>query len=545
MRRIQAVAADCISPPKSSLHINTALSIVLQEKIGLTFGLTAMILAARFIPLPIGNRQGPFHEKRVYVPKDIFAFRLLACCFFVILARLTDVHAHDVGSVQPLRFVGYAAPFGNDKSTTYTDVWGEGDIAVIGSLESGVAILDISTPGPVTHVGTFDPVIPRQFQDVKASGDFGYFSGADGGGTFVVDLTNPATPALVSQIDSSMGGHENVRNAALSNDYLYQANENSGVIHVFDISSPFQPQFVRSIDTGDSIGIYDITLAGSRMYASGLGGNAGAGAVYVYDIANLSATTPMLLSQVPTGANTSSSWASMDGNTLVVTHRQVGGSLGVWDISDLNQPTLATTADASELGLNSFSASEVVLLDDILYVAWWEAGVQVLDLDSNLINNGVQLIGQFDTSNFSSPLDGFAGNQSVFPLLGHDRVLLGDSRWGFHMVDSEDALPLLPSQGNFDGDADVDGTDFLAWQRGVGLGAVVTGSDGDANRDGEINVADLDAWSENYGSPTVFLLSTTVTIPEPSSRALAGFVAAAFLLLYHERSRKIRFVKHH
>ncbi len=472
----------------------------------------------------------------IFVPEITRLFPLLAYCLLAITVRLPRLQAHDVGNVQPLDFIGYAAPFGNDGATTYTDVWAEGDYAMIGSLESGVAILGIPSSGPVTHVGTFEPAIAYEFQDVKASGGYGFFSSQDGGGTFVVDLVDPTAPASVFQIDSTVGGHDNVRNVTVGGGYLYQVDEHSAVIHVFDISSPTHPQFVRSLDTGDSVGVHDVTLVGNRLYASGLGGNTGEGAVYIYDIANLDSTPPSLLGQIPTGANTSSAWPTNNENLLVVTHRQVGGSLGIWDISNLNQPTLATSADASDLGLSSFSSSEVVILDDILYVAWWEAGVQVLDLDNDLQNNGVQLIGQFDTSVFSSPLDGYEGNQSVFPLLGHDRVLLSDSQWGFHVVNAQEVLPDLPNNGDFDVDDDVDGADFLTWQRGFGLDAGAPGSSGDANNDGKVNAVDLSIWEENFGSTIVVsssvFSSSTLTVPEPSSQLLVEIAAAVFLLLH-------------
>ena len=458
----------------------------------------------------------------------VLAIRFPVCCLLVAMARISSLQAHDVGNVQPLTFIGYSAPFGYDETTTYTDVWGEGDYAMIGSLESGVAILAASGPGPVVHLGTFVPAIPRQIQDVKASGGYGFFSSPDGGGTFVVDLANPAAPSTAYQIDSSVGGHDQVRNVAIGDGYLFQMDEASALIHVFDITSP---QYVRSVDTGDSVGIYDASLVGDRLYASGLGGDSGEGAVYVYDVADVGMTSPTLLGQVPTGANTSSAWPTSDENYVVVTHREVGGSLGIWDISDLNQPTLATSADVSDLGLSSYSSSEVVILDDILYVAWWEAAVQVLDLDNDLLNNGVQLIGQFDTSNFSSPFDGYVGNQSVFAGWGHDRVLLSDSQWGFHVVDASSALPPSPNGGDFDDDNDVDGTDFLAWQRGFGLLTGASGSDGDANIDGAVDSLDLFIWQDNFGSATATFSAASTSIPEPSSGVLLGVTGVYFVLL--------------
>ncbi len=54
---------------------------------------------------------------------------------------------------------------------------------------------------------------------------------------------------------------------------------------------------------------------------------------------------------------------------------------------------------------------------------------------------------------------------------------------------------------DFDSDGDVDGFDFLSWQRGFGSsGPAVLASDGDSNSDEVVNGADLADWNAEYGS---------------------------------------------
>ena len=356
--------------------------------------------------------------------QPVISPRNLALCLVGALLGISTVQAHSVGDVEDLRWIGYAAPFGNDESTTYTDVWGDGDYGYIGSLESGVAIVDVSVSSQAIPLGTFVPPTPQQFYDVKAKDGYGYFSSLNGGGTFVVDTSDPNTPTSVFQIDSAIGGHDNVRNAVIGGDYLYQIDDSSAVIHVFDISQPTLPTYVRSVNTGDSVGVFDATVVGDRMYASGLGGNSGEGAVYVFDIANMATSAPTLLGQVATGANTSSAWPTYNGDYLVVTHHEVGGDLGIWDISNLGLPTLASSANASDLGLTSYSTGEVMLLDNILYVSWWEAGIQVLDLDNDLLNNGMQLIGQLDTSTAADVSSGSTVQAGIADQF--ERLAIGD-----------------------------------------------------------------------------------------------------------------------
>jgi hypothetical protein len=77
-------------------------------------------------------------------------------------------------------------------------------------------------------------------------------------------------------------------------------------------------------------------------------------------------------------------------------------------------------------------------------------------------------------------------------------------------------MPFAPPANNadFDNDGDVDGADFLVWQRGVGLTSQPNKSTGDANGDGNVNAADLAIWRTKFGGPPAEAASSAV--PEPS-----------------------------
>ncbi|MDZ4657727.1 MAG: PEP-CTERM sorting domain-containing protein [Bythopirellula sp.] len=82
-----------------------------------------------------------------------------------------------------------------------------------------------------------------------------------------------------------------------------------------------------------------------------------------------------------------------------------------------------------------------------------------------------------------------------------------------------DRAELTPS-ADFDRDGDVDGRDFLTWQRNVGAANPLQ-SQGDANFDGSVNGADLEVWQGAYGGA----LTAFTAVPEPSGLLLAGFVS--------------------
>jgi hypothetical protein len=58
------------------------------------------------------------------------------------------------------------------------------------------------------------------------------------------------------------------------------------------------------------------------------------------------------------------------------------------------------------------------------------------------------------------------------------------------------------SEGDFDANGLVDGDDFLAWQRGLGLTGEMNPANGDANADMTVDGADLSIWKTNFGANT-------------------------------------------
>ena len=86
------------------------------------------------------------------------------------------------------------------------------------------------------------------------------------------------------------------------------------------------------------------------------------------------------------------------------------------------------------------------------------------------------------------------------------------------------------ASADFDEDGDVDGADFLAWQRGLGAGS--THAEGDANGDGQVNASDLAAWRFQFGATGV-VAPVGSAVPEPT-----GVVAVAALACLFRVSRR-------
>ena len=105
-------------------------------------------------------------------------------------------------------------------------------------------------------------------------------------------------------------------------------------------------------------------------------------------------------------------------------------------------------------------------------------------------------------------------------------ALAGELAWDTSSLLTTGELSVVASiaeNADFDGDGDVDGRDFLIWQRGFGLADQEDNSLGDADGSGTVDAGDLAVWQTQYGNSSE-LLSASVAVPEPSALVLAGIV---------------------
>jgi hypothetical protein len=87
------------------------------------------------------------------------------------------------------------------------------------------------------------------------------------------------------------------------------------------------------------------------------------------------------------------------------------------------------------------------------------------------------------------------------------------------------AIPAHP--GDFDGDGDVDGADFVAWQTNFPKPSGAILAEGDADGDGDVDGADFVVWQTNFPFTPG---PGAAPVPEPGAIVLAGFAAAAMAL---------------
>lgn len=94
----------------------------------------------------------------------------------------------------------------------------------------------------------------------------------------------------------------------------------------------------------------------------------------------------------------------------------------------------------------------------------------------------------------------------------------------------------VPS-ADFDGDGDVDGHDFLTWQRGYGTLLNAPHAQGDADGDGDVDSDDYLLFQAQF-NPAISISSlAAVAVPEPATGVMATVIAVAYWGLRRKRLR--------
>jgi hypothetical protein len=400
-------------------------------------------------------------------------------------------------SAQTITLRGQSRPLPNTTNgLQYSDLQGEGNTVVLGTYgndlsgqKQGALLFDIADPAHPVLASQYNPSVPspttnskQQMLEALIRNGICYFGSGNGGGVHIVNCSNPYSPTLISRITSTNGGgYDSIHEILLYGNFLIE-NFNSlstpPTLRVINISNPAAPTFVRQFTTNDSTWVHAYHIAGNRLFTSGWGGKTD-----VYDLSNIATQAPTLLGTITTGSSSHSSWTSTDGNYLYNCRELVDGDLRVYDIRNLAAPTLVKSIKAADLGINAICPHNPVVVGNLLFVAWYHAGLQVFDISNPA--NPVR-VAQYDTYSdaFAEPTDltakdpwdilcgrlgaennavpnDFAGNWSVFPFLGLDRVVLGDLKYGLFVVDASHAMAPRPNQvADFDGDGKTDYSQF-------------------------------------------------------------------------------------
>lgn len=486
--------------------------------------------------------------------------------FFVVAVLAALCVSTVFAQRQIISLRGVVAPACSQTSTLkYADIYGEGNIAVQGSYNcDGAFIYDISNPDAPTLANWYNPTPSRQFLEAIIVNGRGYFGSGDGGGVHIVDLSVPTNPVLLGIVNPTNGGgfssiHE--MNVIVQNGVtLLIENRNTTTdnqLKVIDVTNPAAPVFVRNIEPQEIQWVHAMHIRGDRMFTSGWGNSSTRGRTEIWNIANLATQAPTILgfiedgsSPVTNGNRMHSSWTSEDGNYLYSARELLDGDLRVYDIRNPAQPILVRSIKAGDYGLNAISPHNPAVMGNVLYVSWYQAGVQVFVIGQP--SNPIR-VGQYDTypeafapepeerealanadpwdifcgsdSAGSGLPTSYQGNWAIFPNLGTDRILAGDMKGGLFVLKVY-LSPVRAPQNDFDGDGK---TDLSIFRPSTDDWQIETSSNGDLREEqfgmkGDVTVTgDYDG--DRRSDLAVFRPSTGVWY---LNRSTAGFSATRF-----------------
>lgn len=424
--------------------------------------------------------------------------RILQLSAFCLLLTLITVSG---AKAQKVRLRSQITPnCGSTSNLKFADIFADGNIAVQGSYNCrGAFIYDITNPDAPVLASWYNPGANQQFLEAVVIGNRGYFGSGNGGGVHIVNLANPYSPQLLGVINATSGNghnsiHEMVIFSQLGNTYLlenFNSLSTTKILKFINVTDPANPIFVRDLNPTEAQWVHAMVVKGDRLFTSGWGNGTNKGRTEIYNIANIDSAAPTLLGFVadpsPTitsGNSMHSAWPSEDGNYLYSCRETSNGNgdVRVYNISNPASPLLVNSLTMNGLRLNAVTPHNPVVAGNYLYVAWYQAGIQIFDISTPA---NPERVGQYDTFqpafapppeevkayNEADPWDmvcgsNFAqnalpttydGNWAVYPFLGQNKILAGDLANGLLVLDASSvALPVKNRVSDFDGDRKTD-----------------------------------------------------------------------------------------
>ena len=341
-------------------------------------------------------------------------YTVLATAGDLVARRKFDVRAR--GVVQDIELVGRGSV--SDQRTS--DLWiYEGmdgrDYALTGTWSaSGWAFFwDVTNPGAIVKMDSIQ-VDARTVNDVKVAPNARYAALSREGtstrrnGPVLVDLSDPQNPVIASYIDDPhiTGG---VHNLFATNDYLF-ALANGDKYVIFDVTDLSNPKFVSEYNHPNSR-VHDVWVHDGIAYSSEWGTG-----VVVVDVGNGkwggSIENPTFVTNVPypvgrTHAAFPYYSASADKFYLFLGDEIMGRGDQAWRGTGLNRvpPQGGTPVafsgyihvidftdpmnpkDVARYEVSEFGTHNSWVEDDILYQAYYDGGVRMVDVSGELMGN--------------------------------------------------------------------------------------------------------------------------------------------------------------
>ncbi len=206
-------------------------------------------------------------------------------------------------------------------------------------------------------------------------------------GIVILDIRNPAHPVVLSQLTKDLTG--GIHNTWINGDVVYAVNDGTAAMHIIDISDPANPKQVGRWEwrPGDrNKYLHDVWVKDGLAYLSYWDDG-----LIILDVgAGIKGGTPRapkFVSQYkyPIG-NTHTAFRYRDyvfvGDEIFGCEECTNGPRGyvhVIDVSDIEHPREVARYEVPEAG-----AHNIWVEDDVLYVAYYQGGLRVVDVSGEL-----------------------------------------------------------------------------------------------------------------------------------------------------------------
>jgi choice-of-anchor B domain-containing protein len=332
----------------------------------------------------------------------------------------------------------------------FNEVWGYVDgsgneYAVMGS-PAEVHFIDITTPtNPIIKQvigGTYSSI----WRDFKSYGNYVYGVHDGGSGTFEgLSIYNmsalPSGAITMTTLNTDFGRAHNIfideANARL---YVAGSNgQNNGLI-VYDLTNPASPVLLKNLDFSSGGGyVHDLFVRNNIAYCNSASGSSGG--MWTYNLTDLN--NVITYNQQNTGGYNHSSWMTDDNNYVVYATETSNFPLYIVDVSDVMNGNVTSSVSFKEPNLAPTHEDNIahnpLIKGDYCYVSYYEDGVQVWD-----ISNPSQpiLAGFYDMITNTDYNGTSRGVWGVYPFLPSGNILVSDDINGLYVLTLDVTLPV-------------------------------------------------------------------------------------------------------
>ncbi len=340
-------------------------------------------------------------------------YTVVASAGHLTTMRVVDIRPRDV--VQTMEIMGQGSI--NDVHTS--DLWiFEGldgrDYAVTGTwgADGWAFFWDVTDPTNIMKTDSIQ-IDARTVNDVKVSPDGRYAALSREGasnrknGVVILDLADPAHPTIASVYDDDLTG--GVHNMFATNDYLFALSAGDKYI-ILDVSDLRNPTYVSEYNHPNSR-IHDVWVHDGVAYSSEWGTG-----VVVVDVGNGrwggSIDNPVLVTSVPTPVGRThaafpysqestgkfylflgdeimsrgnAAWGGVGTSRIPGEGGTPGANRGYIHIIDFTDPE--NPEDVARYEVPEFGTHNSWVEDDILYQAYYEGGMRMVDVSGELLGN--------------------------------------------------------------------------------------------------------------------------------------------------------------